>query len=86
MVSRAAWRHFWVGVCGEAASDPAWALLAVGLGVTELSMQANAIPAVRAALRRVTFDACRETASLATLARNATEAREIALGLLEGSS
>lgn len=73
----------WVGVCGEAASNPAWALLAVGLGVTELSMEAFAIAAVRAQLRRVTFERCREAAAEALRATHPTEARAIGESLLE---
>lgn len=72
-----------VAVCGEAASDPAWALLAVGLGVSELSMQALAIPAVRAALRGVTLDACREAARRALGAPDAAAARVIGAALVQ---
>jgi phosphotransferase system enzyme I (PtsI) len=39
-----------VAVCGEIASDVRLAPLLVGLGVDELSMTPNALPAVRAAL------------------------------------
>jgi multiphosphoryl transfer protein len=41
----------WVGVCGELAGDPRAAVLLAGLGVSELSMAASRIPAVKAALR-----------------------------------
>ncbi len=41
------------GVCGEAAADPVLACVLTGLGVTSLSMSAPALPAVRAALRRL---------------------------------
>jgi phosphocarrier protein FPr len=41
----------WVGVCGEIAGEPETAAHLVGLGVTELSMRATAIPDVKAALR-----------------------------------
>lgn len=41
----------WVGVCGEMAGDPQTAVLLAGLGVSELSMAASRIPAVKAALR-----------------------------------
>jgi phosphotransferase system enzyme I (PtsI) len=73
----------WVGVCGEAASDPAWALLAVGLGVTELSMQAVAVPEVRAALRAVTVDACRAAAARALACADAAEARAVGISLVK---
>ena len=46
-------RDRWVGVCGEIAGDPQTAAHLVGLGVTELSMRATAIPDVKAALRDV---------------------------------
>jgi phosphotransferase system enzyme I (PtsI) len=73
----------WVGVCGEAASDPAWALLAVGLGVTELSMQAVAIPEVRSALKSVSLEHCRDAAQRALDAADAGGARAIAREALE---
>lgn len=41
----------WVGVCGELAGEPDAAVQLAGLGVTELSMAASRIPAVKAALR-----------------------------------
>ncbi|MFI9816822.1 phosphoenolpyruvate--protein phosphotransferase [Saccharothrix variisporea] len=47
-----------VGVCGEAAGDPALAPVLVGLGVTSLSMSAPALPHVRAALREHTLAEC----------------------------
>ena len=47
----------WVGVCGELAGEPEAAVLLAGLGVSELSMAASRIPAVKAALRENTMDA-----------------------------
>jgi phosphoenolpyruvate-protein kinase (PTS system EI component) len=43
----------WVGVCGELASDPQAVPVLVGLGVTELSANAPAVPAVKQAVRSV---------------------------------
>ena len=43
----------WTGICGEAAGNPAWAPLWVGLGVDELSMALAAIPAVKRAIREL---------------------------------
>jgi phosphoenolpyruvate-protein phosphotransferase (PTS system enzyme I) len=68
----------WVGVCGEAASEPAWSLLAVGLGVTELSVGVKSILPVKAALARASFEDCRATAERALEARDAEEARALA--------
>ncbi|WP_103339179.1 phosphoenolpyruvate--protein phosphotransferase [Amycolatopsis sp. CA-126428] len=48
-----------VGVCGEAAADPALAPVLVGLGVTSLSMNAAALAGVGAALHEVDLDGCR---------------------------
>jgi phosphocarrier protein FPr len=43
----------WVGICGELAGNPGAAALLVGLGLDELSMNAPAIPAVKAAIRGI---------------------------------
>jgi phosphotransferase system enzyme I (PtsI) len=44
-----------VSVCGAMASDPLAAVLLVGLGVRELSMEAAAIPEIKEALHRVSL-------------------------------
>jgi phosphoenolpyruvate-protein phosphotransferase len=46
--------HIWVGMCGELAGNPLATPLLLGLGLTELSMAAPSIPAVKAALRHWT--------------------------------
>ena len=45
----------WIGVCGELASSPLATPILVGLGVDELSMNPPAIPAVKAAVGRLTM-------------------------------
>lgn len=65
-----------VGVCGEAAADPALAVVLVGLGVATLSMTARALPDVAAVLRSVTLADCRDLAALAVEAESADEARQ----------
>jgi phosphoenolpyruvate-protein phosphotransferase (PTS system enzyme I) len=72
----------WVGVCGEAAADPGWALLAAGMGVRELSMDAGSILGVKAALRRISLEECRVAAEEAASAHRPEEARAIAVSLL----
>lgn len=67
-----------VGVCGEAAADPALAVVLVGLGVTSLSMSASAIADVRAELLTVTLDEARDRAARVLGATSAAEARQIA--------
>ncbi|MGW5438679.1 phosphoenolpyruvate--protein phosphotransferase [Nocardia asteroides] len=71
-----------VGVCGEAASDPALAPVLVGLGVTSLSMPVPALPAVRAALSAVDVEQCRDAADAACAARNPQLAREAVAAII----
>ncbi|MEV7663783.1 phosphoenolpyruvate--protein phosphotransferase [Paenarthrobacter sp. NPDC089316] len=65
-----------VGVCGEAAADPALAVVLTGLGVTTLSMTARSLAAVGTVLKTVTLEQAQELARLALSAPSATEARE----------
>lgn len=67
-----------VGVCGEAAADPALAVVLVGLGATSLSMSASALADVRAELLTVTLDEARARAERVLSARSAVEARALA--------
>jgi phosphoenolpyruvate-protein phosphotransferase (PTS system enzyme I) len=65
-----------VGVCGEAAADPALACVLVGLGAASLSMTPQAIPDVAAALRKVSYEECVRLARLAVAAPGARQARQ----------
>jgi phosphoenolpyruvate-protein phosphotransferase (PTS system enzyme I) len=65
-----------VGVCGEAAADPALACVLVGLGAASLSMTPQAIPDVAAALRKVSYEECVRLALLAVAAPGARQARQ----------
>ena len=67
--------HRPVGVCGEAAADPALAVVLVGLGVASLSMTAHALPDVAEVLASVTLETCRELAALAVESDSAEDAR-----------
>ena len=64
-----------VGVCGEAAADPALACVLVGLGVSSLSMTPRSIPDVAEVLLATTYDECVRLAALAIDAPGAAEAR-----------
>ncbi|MFS0705892.1 phosphoenolpyruvate--protein phosphotransferase, partial [Cellulomonas sp. 179-A 9B4 NHS] len=66
-----------VGVCGEAAADPALAVVLVGLGVTSLSMTPRALPDVAAVLGATTWDECRRLARLAVTSPGAEHARAV---------
>jgi phosphoenolpyruvate-protein phosphotransferase len=52
----------WVGLCGEAAGNPAWTPLWLGLGLDELSMAPPALPAVKAVIRRTPLAAAQALA------------------------
>ena len=67
-----------VGVCGEAAADPALAVILVGLGVTSLSMSPAALADVRAELLTVSLEEAQERASRVLETASAQEAREAA--------
>ena len=54
-----------VGVCGEAAADPALATALVGMGVTSLSMASTAVPAVGVQLAAVNRRTCEDAAEAA---------------------
>jgi phosphotransferase system enzyme I (PtsI) len=64
-----------VGVCGEAAADPALAVVLVGLGVDSLSMSARALAAVAAVIGSVSLVEARGLAERALAAPTALEAR-----------
>jgi len=70
-----------VGVCGEAAADPALAVVLVGLGVSSLSMTPAALPEVAELLGRVTHEEAVRVARLVLDAATAEDAR--ATGLRE---
>ncbi|WP_249494298.1 phosphoenolpyruvate--protein phosphotransferase [Kocuria rhizophila] len=68
--------HKNVGVCGEAAADPALAVVLVGLGVDSLSMSARSLAAVAAVLRTVDTEQARRIARLALRDTSPQEARD----------
>ncbi|CAN5217157.1 phosphoenolpyruvate--protein phosphotransferase [soil metagenome] len=70
-----------VGVCGEAAADPALAVVLVGLGVTSLSMTPTALAEVRGELSRHTLAEAQELARAAVSATSAERARSAVVRL-----
>ncbi|WP_343699393.1 phosphoenolpyruvate--protein phosphotransferase [Caulobacter sp.] len=69
----AAKHHRWVGVCGGLASDLDATAILLGLGVTEFSTTASIAPEVKAKVRTLSLDTCRDLASQA-LAQTSPEA------------
>ncbi|MDR1044401.1 MAG: phosphoenolpyruvate--protein phosphotransferase [Candidatus Adiutrix sp.] len=65
----------WVGVCGGLAGEPAAIPILLGLGVDELSVSVSALPAVKAAVRRLRLSDCRELAAEALTLLSAAEVR-----------
>ncbi|WP_277189420.1 phosphoenolpyruvate--protein phosphotransferase [Caballeronia sp. BR00000012568055] len=52
----------WVGVCGALGGDPVAAPLLVGLGVTELSVDPVSVPGIKARVRNLDYQLCRQRA------------------------
>ncbi|GAA2525870.1 putative PEP-binding protein [Rarobacter incanus] len=72
-----------VAVCGEAAADPALALVLVGLGVTSLSMAPGAVSAVRHAIRHHSAKETRAIARAALAESSPSSAKRAALELVD---
>ena len=66
----------WVGMCGEMAADPGFALVLVGMGLDELSVAAIAIPEVKVVIRSATFTETQELAQRVLSLRSAEEIRK----------
>ncbi len=64
-------------VCGAMASDPLAAILLVGMGLRELSMEGAAIPEIREAIGSVTVAEAEEIAHGCFLAETATDIEQI---------
>jgi len=77
MVNQAAHkRGRWVGLCGELGGDPLAAAVLVGLGLDELSINARAIPLVKAAIRKLSFAEAERIAINCLKLQSASEVRE----------
>jgi phosphocarrier protein FPr len=81
VVEAAEARGRWTGVCGEVAADPVATPVLVGLGVTELSMGAGAIPAIKEMVRDLEWTSAAKLAHAALSCETAAEVRDLATGL-----
>jgi phosphotransferase system enzyme I (PtsI) len=72
-----------IGVCGEAAADPALAVVLVGLGVRSLSMAPSAVADVRALLAEIDLATCRKAADVMQEAASAADARQAVWSVLQ---
>ncbi len=73
---------FSVGVCGESASDPAFAVVLAGLGISSVSVSRSQVAAVRNALESLNLGTAKEIANKVLKATSAEEAKAIALDAL----
>ncbi|MFM7030806.1 MAG: putative PEP-binding protein, partial [Micrococcales bacterium] len=71
-----------VGVCGESASDPAFAVVLAGLGITSVSASPSQVNVVSNALASVTADQARAVAQAALSGTDAAGAKVAALAAL----
>jgi multiphosphoryl transfer protein len=63
----------WIGLCGEMAGDVRNLPLLLGLGLNEISLSANSIPALKRATARLSAARCREFLDRAIAAGSAAE-------------
>lgn len=70
------------GVCGESASDPAFAVVLAGMGFDSVSSSRSQVGAVRTALSAVTKSEAQEIYAAVLEAKSADEAKAIALAKL----
>jgi phosphotransferase system enzyme I (PtsI) len=69
-----------ISVCGEMSSNPARALLLIGMGVRNLSVPPSALPRVKKAIRNVSIEQCQ---AIAERVRKLESARDVDLYLLD---
>jgi phosphotransferase system enzyme I (PtsI) len=72
-----------LSVCGEMASDPLGALLLLGLGVRDLSMESIAIPEIKEAIGRVAMSELESVAARALEVGSASEVEALLAGSIE---
>lgn len=68
--------HILCGMCGEAAGDPTFIPLLIGLGLDEFSMNANKILPARKLVRNLNFKECQELAKEASKLSSAVKIKE----------
>ena len=73
---------FSVGVCGESASDPAFAVVLAGLGISSVSVSVSQVGAVRASLSALDIAKAKEVANKVLVATSPEEAKASALEAL----
>jgi phosphoenolpyruvate-protein phosphotransferase len=67
----------WVGVCGNLAASPLAAPVLIGLGVSELSASASALPEIKSLVRSLDMSTCRSIAQEALTFESAEAVRAL---------
>ena len=65
-----------VSMCGEMASDPLYAIVLLGLGLENFSMNPSSIPIIKNVVRSVRYKDCRRIADVALTKKTAQEIEE----------
>jgi phosphoenolpyruvate-protein phosphotransferase len=73
----------WVGVCGGMAGDAQAVPILIGLGVDELSVSVPAVAAVKAQVRGLSYEVCRDLAARALDAGTESEVRAMTPAVLD---
>ncbi len=68
--------NVWVGMCGEMASEPAFALLLLGLGLDEFSVSPAAVPVIKRVIRSVRLQQAKDVAVTALSLTTSKEVEE----------
>ncbi|MBU0600257.1 phosphoenolpyruvate--protein phosphotransferase [bacterium] len=67
----------WVGMCGEMAGDPLYALLLLGMGLDKFSMSVSCVAEIKEIIRKTTLKEAKELVSKITNLLTAEEADEV---------
>lgn len=64
-----------VSICGEMASIPVAAVMLLGMGITDFSLSAPAIPSIKQVIRKISLETAREVAAHALSMESASDIR-----------
>jgi phosphotransferase system enzyme I (PtsP) len=71
-----------VSVCGQAAGDPAMAILLLGMGINSLSMSASDLPRIKSVIRTITLEKAESVLGDVLQMEKAAPIRELLTGVL----
>ena len=68
-----------VSMCGEMANDPIFAIVLLGLGLENFSMNPSSIPVIKNVVRSVRYKDCKRIADMVLQKRTAQEIEEFVI-------